>query len=164
MKVSTASWHYRLQRRVWGKGNTYWAPPRSLCPYFWSTVFAILRCAILYVFAPILATILVVMWAWLTINTFVHDWSGTMLKSLVGIFGLATIISFCVTIVYAGESIAAWARRRFIFHVVPKATRPKIIEAPKPHKSPREPGLFLSYLKALKGRICPILEFEGDAE
>lgn len=150
----TDSWHRKLHDRIYCS-----SPPRSLCPYWWRLVLGV-------VLAPL----------WLLPSltlgkSFGHsaresDLAKLILFSVLGVSAiLATIALLGMTYLLATDW-STWApkiaiiRGPTVLMVVAWRFWGKMF--PQPEAS--EPGLFSSYAKATKDRVCPLLIEWTDAE
>jgi len=144
MKVDVNSWHYRMVCRM------NMTPSKSLCVYFWQAVWCTFMLCL--VFPAILLFMLVgaVAFAPIPLGDFIL-WvfgAGVNIDGLnsyllrLGVGYAAIILMFVFWIL-----CAYWEERRI-----------KIVEK-------KEDGIFVSYVKAKKSKICPIIEFtDGDED
>lgn len=161
MRLSPNSWHHKLH--VWAYGGV---AVRSLCPYFWLTVLAV-------VFSPfILAAkhwpsvpeelLDRIMWTCLFIAvgaTIVGSMALMILAAgsvVLGVVYWLLIVGFGGGLIYGMIKVGDWRNTH---------PKPVKIKEPKPLKirKPREPSLLAEYLKAKKNKVCPIIEW-GDGE
>jgi len=162
MVVREDSWHYRLWNTGYGlqakiAGEPKPRMPRSLCPYFWSFVYIpfslygaiILRLLKVLMVKPMRwligfgSTVAAVVGAsivasGLTAWGLLAPFSLAMSALAVVIFVVALAV-VCVVLVFISD------RRRKI--------------GPDGMPVPREPSLLVSFVKAKKQRVCPLIEY-----
>jgi len=138
VKLSMDSWHYRLCRQVF----TY--PSRNLCIYFWQVpISAITMCACFFVAVGMLLM-----------------GAGTL---LLPVLPYLIPTPYGLTIAMGVLSLVVWA---MAFDTINKVYRHKSwnvtlfkIQSRRVPK-PKKQILLLSYIKAKKAKVCPIIEFE----
>lgn len=152
MKVNMNSWHFRLV-----EGFLDGDASRSLCVYFWQVAFRVIFLVMLGIvlwsvcglFALGLSTAI----GWIDPNL-----TPLWVKGCVAVFGafvVLAIFALCIvaltlvmfgiskSILVVGELFSRWGDS----------------------KEEQEPGVFVSYVKAKKEKICPIIEFTyGDED
>ena len=136
MKISKSSWHYRLL--VTGSCSV----PNNLCDYFWKVIF----CIFATIFAVVMVGVLLPFSLGMVINTSSFSISQIASISNIFLYGLFTTImgyliigiGFVLVIVF----IETW---KYFSNKLSK-------------KEPKE-SLFISYLKAKKGKYCSRIEF-----
>lgn len=165
MIINRDSLHYRFN--LWMSKHDYEVENhKSLCSYFWLTVFHILKCASVFYFVWFLITLPAL--ALLGTNTgwvdyvmtfpFYSKWP-TMLG--VGAVMWAILAGFlaCICMGYGAivERIKHWKYHRDMKkHFDENGDRITPVK--------KESGLFVSYLKAKKSKVCPIIEYKGDVK
>lgn len=138
MKINKKSWHYQLQRNF---GIRLEYCKISLCGYFWSTVFCLLICALLMV---------MIVPAIMVLSILPSSFFIVKEPSLINVSGFLHIyiLSFL------------WYMYRFeseYYQVHREKKRSIKKNCPK-----KEPGLLISYIRARKEKICPLIEFEDE--
>jgi len=136
MKISTQSWHYRLLFHF------DMDRPQNLCSYFWKVVGAI--CFGLFLFAM---AILCALCALTPVYT-------ASLWTITGLFPSSDWILAPFLVI--GSSVY------FIFGLLVsyqymKAAIAKIDQKEKKH---HKPNILVEYAKAVKNRVCPLIEYE----
>lgn len=133
MNVSKKSWHYRLNTFL---NNEYKVEEKdTLCSYFWYTVWNILWCVILAVGATAGMYILG--------RGFAADFGYPMWTSVF----LGAVFFAVIFACTAGLLCSAYYSIKGVKSLLGKATGGK-------------ESLFVSYLKAKKRKICPMIDFK----
>lgn len=146
MKISKDSWHYKMltNRFMFLTGWYGFNISRSLCLYFWQVVFRFLSgvSVALAATGPIvlgldIATGFIQTIGGLGLQTFLNTWAA------LGIFTGLMAIAYAILIVLAfvAEGVDTISQR------IPSREKKK------------EPSLLVSYVKAKKDKVCPVLEF-----
>lgn len=144
MKVNVNSWHFRTVCRM------NFTPSRSLCVYFWQVVWSTFM--LYLVFPAILLIILIggiaampipvgdfILWIF-DAGVSLEGLNSYLLRLGVGYAGIILVVVFWIGYAYLKER------------------RVKVVEK-------KEDGIFVSYVKAKKSKICPIIEFtDGDED
>lgn len=150
MKVSTSSWHYRLNvsQNGWVKTQA----KNSLCAYFWYTVFSLFK----LVRGPLTIYFMLGLIGFCL-------FSETPLEPSPRVGLIAYPIGTIVAVILPGV---------FLFYLfkgaswIGKKLRPRLRKLlPSKHKKlavKKQKGLVASYLEARKKRICPLIEFEEE--
>jgi len=129
MKVSRASWHYKVWN--WFHNDSYGTRPRkepkNLCQYFWGIVGP--SAMMSFMGLSILSLIGVGLWVAFTQHT---------ITALVVTFAIIGGSSAC----YLGYRLDKWLKAR----------------PGKPPQPEVEPGPFRAYLRARKEKVCPLIE------
>jgi hypothetical protein len=134
MKINTSSWHYRLLDFFGGE------IPRSLCPYVRRLFGALLFYGCAGMAGISAATCLIAApLAWFGILSPLTN-SGLGIFAVVGtaIYTVAVVVGIVI-------GVHEWRLKR--------------LYNPRPGRN-AEPGIFVSWIKAKKSKICPILKFE----
>lgn len=141
MNISKNSWHYRTIR------NMNRTPSKSLCVYFWQVVMCTF---FLYIFTPIIFLVMGIAVAGAipmligaimtsTADAELHNWIVVVKCWSIGlgfIVALAAVVWFIVSIwSYVGSKLSNFS-----------------VDSEK--------GLLVSYVKAKKQKVCPIIEFK----
>lgn len=140
MEFSKKSWHYLLNKLYFSSvkyGHTV-----SLCKYFWMTVCSIFASLIFLLFAIIVTSILV----------------SPYVNFIDYIFGLnlnfytkeAIYIGFTFNFIFGFVVISVFVKEWYIEY---REKNPKF-------KSFKEPNILISFIKAKKSKICPMIEFK----
>jgi len=149
MKISTNTWHRKLNQFTYGDGpfETYNGKQinTNLCKYFWRTV-----CSILLL--P-----LILGWRYLIPESFQieHRDMTVVIAILFGIGLVAALATGIWFLVFAPPAIiGVFAGFVYLGFV--------IIDKYKERKSahPYKPSIFKEYIKAKKNKYCPIVEWE----
>ena len=142
MKFKKNSWHYRLNKYTGSEPSQ----GISLCMYFWSTIFKALAVAggCLIVVVLLLSPVFLVAAIW------------TDLKYLDDLMDIATFFSVLGCIGLCGFYMSEYGNDR----IVSVSEFVNKIES-KPTKAiSKGTGLAVSFVKAKKQKICPLIEFE----
>lgn len=134
MNINKSSWHYKLIKHF----NCGWDIPDSLCPY----VRAVLMYMVVCVFMACAAAALGIVFIWGPIQTWL-GWAGLMVLT-----EHQYVAGIVVHTIYA-LGLTSWAVKKFYID------RPS--SKPQP---PKEPSIFMEYIKAKKHRFCPTLTFK----
>lgn len=148
MKVSTSSWHYRLNvsQNGWVKTQAR----NSLCAYFWYTVFSLFK----VVRGPLTAYF--ILWA-IGFGLFsdTRFEPGPKMGLIAYPFGCIVAVILPGVVLYYLFQGTSWlgskVRPRLRKLLGRKENKPKV---------KKEPGLLSSYIKARKEKICPLIQFE----
>lgn len=140
MKINRNSWHYKR-----ADSFTY-IPSKSLCLYFWQVVWGIV---FWWVITPVLAVVVAVLVFGclpLAVGTFLLDLidyikTGSKWLDAIRATGLGYLFFLTFFALLAGFAYYRKVR-----------SRQKL-------KFKKEENLFVSYIKAKKQKICPIIEF-----
>lgn len=171
MKISTDSWHFKLvcEAWQWKRDMPNNQPPKSLCPYWWSLVAAVVGFP-LWKGAQYFEN--------MRTPTMPTSWRNIPWRKIFRIFWVAWCIGWCAWDLYIGSYF--WAAilgtiavlnalpRGFIWGKLDEfarkqrnkdiAPKPKKVKEPKIKKE-REPNIMWEYFKARKHKVCPLLEF-----
>lgn len=158
MRINTNSWHYRLNRSNYGSDV-----PKSLCPYFWSTVLSVL----------------VLSWLWVIVSAFdkafgnislpkfniglfrFFDKQGRKIPYLIsgGLAGYGAISYFMFNDIFGiwnialGSGLLIWSKYST---AILKRTLKTTYKIPTQEK---QPSIFKEYVKAKHHSVCPTLQF-----
>lgn len=124
MKINKNSWHYKLNDKFY-VGVSF----RSICTYFWGTVFSSFMVG---VFFPV-ATLLIL---------------STLLLPIITIF----VPSLINTALVGAIVVGAIADVIILSHVINYALK-------KYRKKERKPTLVGEYISAKKQKVCPLVEY-----
>lgn len=150
MKVSANSWHMKLCNKV--EDGDY--EPTNLCEHFWTVVlYLVLAGAVSGLTLVLIGSAgLLIFLLGLLIWNLMHDWSIliTILK-VVGVVVGGTVLGLSVfgAVGYVVSRATSRLERR---ERAPKEPKPK------KEKKERNPNILWAYIKALKGRYCPLIE------
>lgn len=154
MNINKNSWHFKLLDYF--DHNVVWHLQRgdnvSLCNYFWNVIGALLKVlAIIGGGAVVTVVVGIILYALfgslmylllpLTGPLFDYKLYEVGLAVLIFALGITTVAGICATI--GGD-----------MKIVPKYLKPNKTEDSKP------PSLFLSWLKAKKDKVCPLVKLE----
>ena len=161
MKISTHSWHYKVNAWAWGD------VPRNLCPYVDKLVLAM-------VLSPVIA-------AWKALNDngkrvlsiflgtlpgaiivfFTGGWQSSLLFEVAAFAGIGVIFGIVKFAFYLGDHGYHWPSFSGFWKWWDNllADKPPKPHRSKPPKAPKEPSLTKQWLKAKHDRICPFIEF-----
>lgn len=136
MKINQNSWHFKLHDKFSSKSHWrfYQGKPVSLCSYFWRTIGLILLSICMMGFFILIAAVLIS-------GPFFWLFEGDDRKAVF----LVLIVEMVLLCMAVGSAIidSDWWQKK----------RPKV---------KRDPGLFRSWLRAKKSKVCPLLELERD--
>lgn len=168
MKIKVKSWHYWLYR------NTYQGTPKSLCPYFWKLLFAIIMLPLTWVgylfpgtregknmFLNFIITFMFM--ALLVVGHGVgmenYPESNSFIATIIGL-GLLTGVS--LIIILAGLLIFGLihAIREGVTYIEDKRYYKHLKELEK-GKEPKK-YILIEWWKAFKSKYCPKLEIAND--
>jgi len=154
MRINSNSWHYRLNRDMYGSDV-----PKSLCPYFWATIFSIF----------------VLSWLSLIIKAFDHV---SLPRINIGLFRFfekhRTVLPFLISGGLAGYGAISFFVYNDIFGIWNMALGSVLFVWSKystsilkraftsTYKIPtkeKQPSIFKEYVKAKHHSVCPTLEF-----
>jgi len=133
MIINKNSWHYKLVCHF----SSGWAVPDSLCPYVRALILYMLLCVVM----AFGAIALVVVFIWGPIQTWL-GWAGLMQLNE---------NQYTAGIVVHGIYVMgflSWLTKKFW------------IDKPTKTSPPKEPSIFMEYLKAKKQKLCPMLTFK----
>jgi len=134
MKIKRSSWHYRYLSNFGVVENSWQA--ENLCKYFWKTVFF---CTVIPTIAVLLAIFASIPF-WIYLVLLDADW--WVLSALAGIADI-------IVLGFLWQQYRDYLRK--VGKLAPKKSKPYV---------PKEPSLFVQWLKAKKQKICPIIEFD----
>lgn len=143
MIVNKNSWHYRFN--VWRTNEWKTERKKTLCSYFWFTVFNIVLVSLMVVGIIGLLS-LIGGSANGELIKHGYDVLFPVLYPLLGVLVVAAAICFGVAVVGVIWAIVAgyqWGVQKY-----------------KINRRVSEPGLMISFIKAKKSKICPIIEFK----
>lgn len=130
MKIDKNSWHYRFLRAMNAD------IPKSLCPYFWKTLFILgvwtTVIVLITIFMYVIGDKMLVKLGWVLANTYAHS----VVAAVLGISAVLLIVAIVLGCVIGG----VWVKENF---------KPPYKEEP----------FIISFIKAKKSKICPTLEF-----
>lgn len=156
MKIRTNSWHYRMLYFFDVHSVKYDYGTVSLCRYFWMVVLWLGIATALFVFASFLAaSMLSVVYALLTLITPLSlpainaDDALTLFGALITIGSICWIATIIVGVIVAQQEFQVFSR-----------VGERIYRKPVD----REPGLFMSWLRAKKEKVCPLVEFVSEED
>lgn len=155
MKINVDNWHYKLMngpRGLW-RYRLYMAThsyeymgirrrPLSLCQYFWMLMANLWFIAGVYAFFITLVAVL---------GFYMLAFFVAFPSALILILVLSGIILFGAKF---GPMIGVW-----IYNFQLERQRRRDAKRQQV-RAPRAPGLLMSYLRAHKEKVCPIIEFE----
>ena len=165
LTLSKSSWHYRFARFM----NDY-RVSENLCPYVRQVIYGMMKFSVLWLLfsLQIVGTVMVAASIWtLGISAFWASLSAGGL--LVPYYVLVMSVTLCVIIFGSIAAISIWLRasadkfrRDFIdkhgIHAWLKYEDDK--KNKKHNKPPKEPNIFIEWLKAKHNKICPQLTFK----
>jgi len=156
MRIDTNSWHYKMNYRNYGDSI-----PKSLCPYFWSTVLSVIMISWL---SALFNLIEKQHWHLPEVNIGIFNFLGkhrmAMLIALNGgvfsmgaisYFGYGNISGFFSMGIGAGMTIFMLFSDRIF-----KATSRTTYKIPDRNT---QPSIFKEFVKAKHKSVCPMLEF-----
>lgn len=159
MKLSPYSWHHRLH--IWAYGEIR---VRSLCPYFWMTVAAAFASPFIAMLHVIRANVAyetrvkisnIIGWALIVLLIGIIEaillWEAWSKMGVLGLVLFAAGNGLFFGGAYGIIKLADWWIDRGL-------DKPR--KQPKPEKAAKQPSITLEYLKAVKTRVCPILQWE----
>lgn len=151
MKVNMNSWHFRLV-----EGFLDGDASRSLCVYFWQVAFRVIFLVVLG--AALWSVFGLVAIAAATGNGWISVTSPLWIKGCVAAFGAFVVLAMfalCIVVI----TLVMFGISKSILVVGDLFSRWG------DSKEEQEPGVFVSYVKAKKEKICPIIEFTyGDED
>lgn len=151
MIINERSWHYRFN--VWRSSEWKTKRKKTLCSYFWFTVLNIaLFSAFVAAIILILATVGNGMCQDYVNQSFYDVYSLPLyfqlpLFPVIAIIGMAVVIALVMMVfgsLYGIRAMLVWVINR--------------LENKSGHKS--NPGLIVSFIKAKKAKVCPLIEFK----
>lgn len=136
MDIKTSSWHYRLINFFFSK------TPRSLCPYFWKVVGALIIAATIStaLFGVVFGTGMLFLKQFGVTSGFWFFAGSPVIGAISIVVGIVVMIAFFELSDYINDKIK------------------KAIANTKPVED-KEPSLVVSFLKSKKEKICPNLKF-----
>lgn len=172
MKIKTSHWTYRYIKFILGQG----VKPKTLCSYFWTFV----ACMLLLPFYGLARLGGFYIYLFSGFNNR-YDWDRFYDKdeypdiNFKFIIGMAVItfvfnvfIAFCIsywmiTLHVLGIIAIMVACVGLVFGIYAFFTSDTFRSLIKRSaKTPKQPNIFLEYLKARKQKVCPIIEYEED--
>lgn len=131
MNISSKSWHLRLVRFL--IGSTY--KPASLCPYFWTVVWCV---------SPLFFPLLIMKGYAYVDDRFGEKYPNHEVDNSEGEAGWRIFLAFFWVL-----TIPVWGviLLKILLVGVHKAE----------HKPPKESNLFAEWLRAKKGKVCPLI-------
>lgn len=153
MKVKTTSWHYRFN--VWRSSTWKTQRKNSLCSYFWFTVIGLVYCS------AIAAAVLIFFFG---LGFAINDelikhglsvlnlpfYAGYPVMFLMGIVGVAIIAG----VIFGVFGAIIYGKKSAVHLIYSYNTRTQ------PNGERKEDGLLVSWLKAKKSKVCPVIEFD----
>ncbi len=134
MQVSRSSWHMRLCRRMSGD-DPYVA--RDLCHHFRGVMWR-LGVIVLGVVLAIACVVTMGWWLYMAVTIMIK-------YPIIGL--ILGIIAVCAVLLIVGlRKLISWYQEHSANAV------------PKPPKPPKQPNLLVSYIKAKKRKICPLID------
>lgn len=101
MLIDKESWHYRFMR-FWGGYD--FSPPRSLCAYFWTFVFTVLKAiGAMSVVTFLVTAIPLLFWSWLANGSHVARDVLIVIAAVIGL--IATIVAAVLGYAYAKDKV-----------------------------------------------------------
>lgn len=153
MKIKSTSWHYRL--------NTEFMPnysnsvPESLCPYMRVTMYRLIFALICTLVIPALFLLAGTYPAEMLSN---HLGLGLTYANPLDLTVMSTILAILIGMLVL--SIGAAAMWCCILYTTKFGEWRQERRFKKRGVARPEPGLFMSYIKAKKSKICPMIEVE----
>lgn len=153
--VSERSWHYKLFLLPFKIVGTPAKPPKTLCGYFWGTLYGVWMTPWLFLFKYLMLTPL----------KKIHDLGEVQLAVVLAAFCSAAVTSFLWldwvrTLEIAGGIVGGLAFLLGVFVVSiwlkerwDDRHEPKVIVE-------KDPNLIWEFLKAKKRRVCPLIEYK----
>lgn len=160
VQISRDSWHFKWLKFVhfvsveqatdwnnfdarigYGTMNVYRAP-KSVCPYFWLLMWSFVVVMGATAFAIFLLLVLLVAAGWLAV-VIAHNLSAT----LIGVGFVVGIVAVVLMIMYLFNLLGRYInnkRNRY---------------GPFYYREPRKPGIFRTYIKSKKEKVCPLVEY-----
>lgn len=152
MKLSSTSWHVKLNDFIYGRG--YSLDNTNGCPYFWGTILAVLICIPVGIFKGIrsiipensrgkvgVGIVLALIIVGLSVSLY-NDWQKTL-------FIIAFMVGYVTFMVCFALGIGK------LINKIRNRSTPK---PPKPKKEPR-PHMTITMFKAWKNKHCPRIEW-----
>lgn len=135
MEISKSSWHYRLINSTIGK------PSNSLCLYFWSLIISLLmRILVAFIFVTWVLMMLI------TISPILIGYNDEYL--FLYILG---ILPWVVTLLILGD---------YLHEKFPQVREKHFLKKNRREQLEKEPHIVVEYVKAIKNKVCPILDFK----
>lgn len=148
MNVNTKSWHYRFN--VWRTNMLMTKRKNTLCSYFWFTVFNM--AFISFISGVVIGIVYMLGYSFHDTVLIQYGWDFISMPFYVSIpvifFSGVIIVSIVVLLALFLFFVGSCA-----VHIFNKI---KTVYS----DSKKEPGLVMSYIKAKKSKICPIIEFK----
>lgn len=156
---STKSWLYKYNKSV-GSGELFINAIRckSLCAYFWSSVWNICIGCLGLLVAYIILTALGGAVMELSFLSTIPALSGLPVQTLF-IPGILFVVLFliCAFVIIFGAAVIT----DFIRDIIAKVTEPKKFdESGQEIEKHKEPNIFIEWFKAKKNKHCPLIHFE----
>lgn len=149
MNVNTKSWHYRFN--VWRTNTSTTKRKNTLCSYFWFTVF---NMTFISFISGIFISLIYMIGYRFHEELVKHGWDFISMPFYVSIpaifFSGAIILAIFVLLALFLLFVGCGAVHVFN----------KIKTTYSEKHSKKEQGLVMSYIKAKKSKICPIIEFK----
>ncbi|CAH9014588.1 conserved hypothetical protein [Vibrio phage 424E50-1] len=144
---------------TWCNGNLftkdYVNKSKSICPYFWGSVWNVLFVNTLYLIIVTVAGLMISLLPVEGLGLF-KEWvgeQGTLLYFVKSVFiGVTTFITFIGTVV---SVVYVWIA--FLLPTVSKLVRKY---KTKGESAPKKPNLLVEWVKAKKNKVCPMIEWE----
>lgn len=148
MNINTSSWHYRYN--VWRTTEWKTKSKNTLCSYFWFTIFNLFVAVLVGAFAIAVLflggdLINAVVYKWFSVNcdTFPY-YSGYLVYIVYGVIFWGITILGSIGIAFLVVSVSEL--KQWVCN--------KMNSTPK-----KNDGLILSWVKAKKNKLCPLINF-----
>lgn len=149
---SKNSWHYKFNDFLEYK-EVPWATAtdcKSLCAYFWSTVWnmawTLILMSVVWLIFTLLGAVLLEKFA--TVSPLSEDWVQLLWVWVVGFLGV--VLGLGGIFLFARCVVLPW--------VFVKENTGKIFNAE--NNIDKQPNIFVEWVKAKKAKVCPMIEFK----
>ncbi|UNY41183.1 hypothetical protein [Klebsiella phage KP185] len=158
MNINKNSWHFKMN--LWFKSDNMWKMPKTLCGYFWTTVFHILLSSAIAAFIGIIAW----MFGWpIVAETGILAWMGIGLSAfwlnVVAVPVGAVVIAAFVLLFAAIAFGFIFGLEKFKHYRNQKQYTKKLARVKAGLPAEAEPSVFVQYLKARKRKVCPMIDY-----
>ncbi|WKV23441.1 hypothetical protein SEA1_gp0093 [Salmonella phage SEA1] len=156
MIINTGSWHCRLHDAIFDRHSR----PKSLCPYFWKTVFCCFLTAIVISIAIFMFTFIgidLVVWlaGMIGITSGFVIWPAS---TFVGAILCASIGAAAFGIIYGLVKIKETIKDKIADRRYAKYTE-ELERQKDPNYTPPKPNIMVEFIRARKEKLCPYIDY-----